>query len=511
MKRSYSIGAKVTFVVGLVVAGYAGSLCVSIYKARREQVRLSDLSSLAVPMALDSQSALVAFNDASRRFDDAMMIGDADALGAVQESGQKTIGLLRQIAEKRSLAGMPVEPLHRAVEGVNQIVSSARPTFDLVTEKGPGDAAAQEQIARMAQLTTDARSALTAILTRATDDLHEELAGMQRDRDRQTRADLILFGIVIGVAVTMITLIVRRSIVRPVLHLAASVNTEAESISDAARQFDAASRSLAEGAAESTATLQESSTGLTHLSKATQANSERARRAAEEATVARSAADQGAQSVTALTVAMSAIQASSREISNIIKTIDEIAFQTNILALNAAVEAARAGTAGAGFAVVADEVRALAQRSASAARETAEKLEQAASRSNEGAGLSDKVARDLAAITARVRSVDALVAEITAASKEQIEGIERVTGSMDNLRLVTEKNASLAEQTSESAREVGEQTKRLRDVSIAFDQLARGGTASQTSPSQRQAKGGSQADSSTGTDLPGFAPAAEHS
>src|ERR1022692_3094256 len=121
--------------------------------------------------------------------------------------------------------------------------------------------------------------------------------------------------------------------------------------------------------------------------------------------------------------AMEGIKVSSDETAKIIKTIDEIAFQTNILALNAAVEAARAGEAGMGFAVVADEVRNLAQRSAQAAKETAAKIEGSLTRTTQGVEISAKVAASLDEITAKVRQVDELVAEVSGASREQTEGI----------------------------------------------------------------------------------------
>ena len=125
----------------------------------------------------------------------------------------------------------------------------------------------------------------------------------------------------------------------------------------------------------------------------------------------------------AMTTAMEAIKVSSDDIAKIIKTIDEIAFQTNILALNAAVEAARAGEAGMGFAVVADEVRNLAQRSAQAAKETAAKIEGAIGKTAQGVEISAKVAQALNDIVAKVRQVDELVAEVASASREQTQGI----------------------------------------------------------------------------------------
>ena len=131
------------------------------------------------------------------------------------------------------------------------------------------------------------------------------------------------------------------------------------------------------------------------MSTMTKRNAENAQKANDLAKQARTAADKGAGDMQAMTAAMEAIKVSSDDIAKIIKTIDEIAFQTNILALNAAVEAARAGEAGMGFAVVADEVRNLAQRSAQAAKETAAKIEGAIAKTAQGVEISGKVAKTL--------------------------------------------------------------------------------------------------------------------
>ena len=168
-------------------------------------------------------------------------------------------------------------------------------------------------------------------------------------------------------------------------------------------------------------------------------------------------ADTGAADMTAMTAAMNEIKTSADDIAKIIKTIDEIAFQTNILALNAAVEAARAGEAGAGFAVVADEVRNLAQRSAHAAKETAGKIEGAITKTAQGVTISNKVAISLEEIATRSREVDELVVEIATASTEQNQGIGQVTQAVAQMDQVTQKNAASAEESASAAEELNAQ------------------------------------------------------
>jgi methyl-accepting chemotaxis protein len=162
--------------------------------------------------------------------------------------------------------------------------------------------------------------------------------------------------------------------------------------------------------------------------------------------------------------AMDAIKASSDDIAKIIKTIDEIAFQTNILALNAAVEAARAGEAGAGFAVVADEVRNLAQRCAQAAKETAAKIEDSVQKSSNGVEISSKVAKSLEDIVGKARQVDELAGEVASASAEQSQGIEQVNTAVSQMDKVTQSNAANAEESASAAEELNAQAESLKEA-----------------------------------------------
>jgi len=151
---------------------------------------------------------------------------------------------------------------------------------------------------------------------------------------------------------------------------------------------------------------------------------------------------------------MNDIATASRDITKILKTIDEIAFQTNILALNAAIEAARAGEAGMGFAVVADEVRTLAQRAAGAARETAERIEDSVNKSREGVAITQKVTTGFAEIATKAREVNGLVAQITTASQEQNQGLQQVNIAVSELDKSTQQNAATAEEAAANATEL---------------------------------------------------------
>lgn len=246
-------------------------------------------------------------------------------------------------------------------------------------------------------------------------------------------------------------------IVRPLTASIASLRLGSEQTAAAAAQISKSSQGLAEGATEQAATLEETSASLEEISGMTKRNAETANTAQTLANETRRAAETGAQGMGEMNNAMQQIEAAGGNIAKIVKTIDEIAFQTNILALNAAVEAARAGEAGMGFAVVAEEVRALAQRSAMAARETAEKIEDSIQKSAQGGVICAKVEGNLKDILTKVRKMDELVAEIATASREQNQGVGQVNTAITEMDKLTQRNAAHSEETASASEQLSAQ------------------------------------------------------
>lgn len=279
-----------------------------------------------------------------------------------------------------------------------------------------------------------------------------------------------LGGIVAAVAITRST---KRVLTRIVDVLTAGAAETAAS----AQLVSAASQQLAAGASEQASSLEETSASLEEMTSSTRQNSENAAKAGECTREARESAERGAGDMHEMAASMQAIKGSSDEISKIIRDIDEIAFQTNILALNAAVEAARAGESGAGFAVVAGEVRALAQRSASSAKEIAAKIETALGRTATGVGICSKVEARLGEITEKVRAVDSLVREVAAASLEQTQGTTQVGAAVLQMDRTTQESAASAEECAGAAEELNTQAAALQAAVAELQRLVRGDAA----------------------------------
>ena len=279
-----------------------------------------------------------------------------------------------------------------------------------------------------------------------------------------------LLGLVVALGIS-------RSVVRILQDVSDRLRLGSSEVTTASSQVSAASHTLATSASEQAASLEETSASLTEIGSMTRRNAENARSANQLATQTRSAAESGAGDMAEMTRAMDDVQQASSNISKIIKTIDEIAFQTNILALNAAVEAARAGETGAGFAVVADEVRSLAQRSAKAARETADSIEDAIGKSQRAVAISGRVDGQLKEIVGKVREVDLLVGEIASASAEQDQGIQQIAKAVTLLDGTTQSNAATSEESAAAAEELSAQARMLQSAVEDLQQLIGGAEA----------------------------------
>ncbi len=278
---------------------------------------------------------------------------------------------------------------------------------------------------------------------------------------------------------TVLLVVVRHSS-RILRHTAMELSQASGQVSSAAAQISSSSQSLANGASGQAASIQETSASAEEISAMTRRNADDSRSAANLMNETSQVVQEANQTLEQMEGSMQEINASSEKIAKLIKVIDGIAFQTNILALNAAVEAARAGDAGLGFAVVADEVRNLAQRSAQAAKDTADMIEESIARSTEGKSKVELVSQAIHSITDKATAVKALIDSLHVSSGEQARGVDQISSSITQMEQVTQSTAASAEETASAGEELSSQASALNAIVGNLEALV-GGASEQAS------------------------------
>ncbi|HWU98304.1 MAG TPA: methyl-accepting chemotaxis protein [Oxalicibacterium sp.] len=248
----------------------------------------------------------------------------------------------------------------------------------------------------------------------------------------------------------------------------AQIRTGADTIATASSEIASGNLDLSSRTEEQASSLEETASSMEELTSTVKQNADNARQANQLAVSASDVAGRGGRVVSQVVDTMGEINTSSRKIVDIISVIDGIAFQTNILALNAAVEAARAGEQGRGFAVVAGEVRNLAQRSASAAKEIKSLIGDSVEKVDAGSKLVAEAGTTMDELVDGVKRVADIMAEITAASREQSDGIEQVNQAVTQMDQVTQQNAALVEEAAAAAESLQDQAKRLAQAVSVF-------------------------------------------
>lgn len=267
-----------------------------------------------------------------------------------------------------------------------------------------------------------------------------------------------------------------RSITTPIKRVVEGLANGASEVSVSAANVAAGSQKLAESSSEQAASVEETSSSLEQMASMSNNSSENSSKVESLMGEASHSVAEVLEAMKNLSTSMEAIAQASEETQKIVKTIDEIAFQTNILALNAAVEAARAGEAGAGFAVVAEEVRNLAARSAVAAKDTGAIIQNTVERVLQGTSLLRSTDASFNKVVESINEVHSLVSEISESSREQLEGIQQISKAVAVVDQTIQSNASAAEESASAAEELKEQSHSMAGFVEVLTALVHGGS-----------------------------------
>lgn len=475
MSTQWTIGKKLfsglaALTVLVMAASVEGLISMSFIKGRLDEIAGNTAKRIVLANEVRAQHLQVYMaqknmivngfdNNAKRVMDWKAKI--AEALPDLQKAIDELAGLMRVESGKKACAN-----LKEGIDGWKKVHDEVEKLIFLGEFKE-----AQKVSLHQGRPLMDANEKLIAtILANQEKFLKEdkEAADSSYGASKLTMIGLtLLSALICGVVVWVV-----RGINNTLRHTATEMMEGASRV--ASTQVSSSSQSLSQGATEQAASLEETSASMEEMAAMTRKNSENSQSAASMMAEMARQVEKSNQSLSEMVASMDAIKGSSEKVAKIIKTIDEIAFQTNILALNAAVEAARAGEAGMGFAVVADEVRNLAQRSAQAAKDTAALIEESISNSNAGSTKLEQVAVAIAGITENSTKVKALVDEVSEAAKQQAQGIDQVTQAVSQMEKVTQTTAANSEEGAAAAEEMGSQAETLRGLVDILRQMVGG-------------------------------------
>ncbi len=274
-----------------------------------------------------------------------------------------------------------------------------------------------------------------------------------------------------------------KEMVATLFNSVSQIRQSADTIMTAASEIASGTQDLSSRTEEQASSLEETASSMEEITSTVRQNGDNARQANQLSTQAAEVAQKGEEAAARVAETMTAIDASANKIEDIISVIDGIAFQTNILALNAAVEAARAGEQGRGFAVVATEVRSLAQRSATAAREIKDLIDDSVAKTRVGSELVQQSSETMAEIGESIRRVNDISNEIAMATQEQIQGIEQINQAVTEMDSVSQQNAALVEQAAAASESLQDQARVLVEIVSHFNL---GNMAANMAPPPRQ-------------------------
>ncbi len=415
------------------------------------------------------------FEDMRRKYEEAMVKGDAEIMALEQEVRRRltslpaAIVLLDQAMAEYADLKKQVALGKTMMEFADSHEEGARSADQYSGDKGVATIAYLEELADVISAAVLANNKANADkqlqnIANISARNHEEMTMVQTTAASQTSFVIVGATIVLFATFALALFFLGRLVISPIQHIGRSLSAGGQRLAQTAHSVATASHTLARGAAAQASAMEQTSSSLEEISAMTLQNADNADKVDQKMAAASKVVAQAGTTMDELTSSMQDISQASLKTSTIIKTIDEIAFQTNLLALNAAVEAARAGQAGAGFAVVAEEVRNLALRAAEAAHDTESMIEGTIIKTQKGSQLVQQTHDAVSEIHKTTAEVNDLISEIARASEEQVKGFQEINAALQDIDRVTQDNAGHADQSALNADHLEQESDQLKNV-----------------------------------------------
>ena len=458
-----NITAKIWLSIGVFVLGYVISTVLGQVQGLGTEGVLRTTSEALFPAVQRSQDNEAAFQRMVKALGDAVLVQDASGLDRASEEGRHVGEGLNAIAAIKGLPAERAEEARRLAASIEQYVGDARNTYGaLLANPTNMNADTQEKMRALAARSDELKASLDTQKNEFSKGLRQQLSTVQAHSAAQRWLTMALFGGTLLIAAVIVNLTIRRSIAGPVLRVIEGVQSATGEALEASERMSQSGQKVAHDAQDQAACIEETSASLEEISATTKENASRAVEADRLMKAAAQTVGRATQAMNDLKTSMDVISKSSHQVAAVLKSIDEIAFHTNILALNAAVEAARAGEAGAGFSVVADEVRSLAQRAAEAARNSGDIIEKTVADVGKGVELVSLAHAAFNEVAATISGSGQVVSQIATSSEEQARGISNVGQAIARIETVTQSNAANAHDTAEAAAAMSAQVQTTR-------------------------------------------------
>lgn len=461
MKNSFRLSARIWLSITILITGYFFSLAFTYYTSLGIQSKLPDILNFAITSTEFSQRIISAFVRQSKFYESALMSSESERLNAAKKEAASIKADLYRLKELNGLNPEIQNRINEILDRLEAHTQSANTVYYQIS-MGNADENLMREAKRLAEEEKMLMMKLIDISIGIRQNLSENASAMTTQVKEQSHFNILLSVAVVAVSVFIIHLVIRRSIIGILYDITESLYTSAQEVALLCSQISLGSQDLAGGASEQAAHIEAASASLNKISAMARKNEE-----STDQTIA--SRDQASVYIRQVNVsmektaqAMHHIRMRGEETQKIVKTIDEIAFQTRLLSLNASVEAARAGDVGAGFTVIADEVRKLAVRAAEAAQTAQNLIQKTVDEINTGSGILEETNQSFALAMTHNTKMGGLIESITHSSKDQVNAIEGVNQTVAEINKVVKQNATNAESFASLFIKLNGQSEKIR-------------------------------------------------